>query len=267
MSRKFVFGGSFSGFDSDALAFLTAAGITDPTITDAINILCKQMKFHGLWNKSRAIYPVVGGTASTHRWNLKNPQDTNAAFRLVFSGGWTHDSNQMKPNGTNAFSDTFFQVWANGLQNNLSLGYYTREAFLEANTSGRGTFGYSRGAPQGHVIIINRTTLNLASVMGADAQIANFNFGVAVNGLIQGSRTSSTSNKVYHNGLLKATNTAAQTGSVYTDTVRMGQISGLSVFTAVPCSFAYISEGLTDSEALAYYNIIQQFQTTLGRQI
>jgi hypothetical protein len=266
MSKKFVFGGSFSGLDADALAFLTAAGITDATITDAMDTLCKQLKFHGLWNKSMAIYPVVGGTASTHRWNLKNPQDTNAAFRIVFAGGWTHDSNQMKPNGTNASGNTFFQVWANGQQNNLSLGYYTRESFLESNISGRLTFGAASGASQNHCVIINRTNVNLASIMGADAQLANFNFGFAVNGLIQGSRTSTTSNKVYHNGVLKATNTGANTAANYTREIHFGNPQA-TVFTAMACSFAYISEGLTDSESATYYNIIQTFQTMLGRQV
>ena len=31
----------------------------------------------------KAIYPFVGGTATTHKFNLKDPADINAAFRLV----------------------------------------------------------------------------------------------------------------------------------------------------------------------------------------
>ena len=79
--------------DSDANAFLTATGITNPTIASAICTLVTSMKADGTWAKCSAIYPFVGGTATTHKFNLKNPADTNAAFRLSFSGGWIHSAN------------------------------------------------------------------------------------------------------------------------------------------------------------------------------
>ena len=66
--------------DTDALAFLSAAAITDATITSAICGLVTSMKNDGTWAKCNAIYPFVGGTAITHKFNLKNPLDTNAAF-------------------------------------------------------------------------------------------------------------------------------------------------------------------------------------------
>ena len=88
--------------DLDALAFLTAAGITDSTIISAINTLVVSLKNFGIWTKMRAIYPFVGGTALTHKWNLKDPRDLDIAFRLVFSGGWTHSSTGALANGTNA---------------------------------------------------------------------------------------------------------------------------------------------------------------------
>jgi hypothetical protein len=33
------------------------------------------------------------------------------------------------------------------------------------------------------------------------------------------------------------------------------------------CAFASIGDGLTDAEALAFYNAVQTFQTSLGRQV
>ena len=103
--NPYVFAG---GFDPDAQAFITAAGITDNTQKTAINTLVLDMKGFGIWTKMKAIYPFVGGTASSHKFNLKNPLDTNAAFRLSFIGGWTHDANGIKANGTNGYADTFF---------------------------------------------------------------------------------------------------------------------------------------------------------------
>jgi hypothetical protein len=79
--------------DPDAQAFITAAAITDPTQQTAINTLVVDLKGYGIWTKSKALYPFVGGTASQHKFNLKDPRDLDAAFRLVFTGGWTHSSN------------------------------------------------------------------------------------------------------------------------------------------------------------------------------
>jgi hypothetical protein len=95
-----------SGLDSDASAFITAAGLTDPTQKSAINTLVKDMKAAGLWTKMKAVYPMVGGTATSMKFNLKDPRDLDAAFRLTWSGGWTYSATGATPNGTNAFADT-----------------------------------------------------------------------------------------------------------------------------------------------------------------
>jgi hypothetical protein len=93
-------------YDADAQAFFTAAGITDTTQKTAVNDLVVGLKADGIWTKMKAIYPFVGGTATTHKWNLKDPQDTDAAFRLVFNGGITHNSNGVTGNGSNGYYDT-----------------------------------------------------------------------------------------------------------------------------------------------------------------
>ena len=72
------------GVDPDAQAFITAASITDPTQQSAINQLVVDLKGYSIWTKMSAIYPMVGGTASSHKFNLKDPRDLDAAFRLVF---------------------------------------------------------------------------------------------------------------------------------------------------------------------------------------
>ena len=94
-------------YDPDAQAFFTASGLTGATELNAVNQLVLDLKGFGIWTKMKAIYPMVGGTAALHKWNLKDPQDTNAAFRLVFTGGWTHSSTGALPNGTNAFANTY----------------------------------------------------------------------------------------------------------------------------------------------------------------
>ena len=52
--------------------FLEATGITDETQKQAVTDLYNSLKSAGLWSKMEAIYPIVGGTHESHRWNLKN---------------------------------------------------------------------------------------------------------------------------------------------------------------------------------------------------
>lgn len=73
-------------YEEDALAFLSATGITDLTIKNAINTLVIAAKTNGWWVLCNAIYPFVGGTSNTCKYNLKDPQDTNGAFRLTYTG-------------------------------------------------------------------------------------------------------------------------------------------------------------------------------------
>ncbi len=116
---------SGGGVDPDAQAFITAASITDPTQQSAINQLVVDLKGYSIWTKFKAIYPIVGGSASSHKFNLKDPRDLDAAFRLTFSSGWTHSANGMLP--TNAFADTKFSMLNSGLSlNSAHLSYYSR---------------------------------------------------------------------------------------------------------------------------------------------
>jgi len=39
------------------------------------------------------------------------------------------------------------------------------------------------------------------------------------------------------------------------------------LFTTRECAFSSIGDGLTDAEATAFYNAVQAYQTTLGRQV
>jgi hypothetical protein len=250
--------------DPDAAAFLSAAGITDNTISSAINTLVITMKSNGLWTKMAAIYPFVGGTATTHKYNLKNPADTDAAYRISFTGGWTHSASAgIIPNGTNTLGDTFYR--GSGTDNNFALSYWTTTTTMQPNVGGLATFGANIGPNASYVVIQNRTNVNWYSGMGADPQGVLFSFSnVGQTGFIVGSRVSSTSNKVYRNGSLLATNTGTNSGSWPARNVFFGSPdgSGVSLMNSI---FASISTGLTDTDVTNLYNAVNAMQTTLGR--
>ena len=113
------------GNDPDAQAFITATGISGTNAT-AINNLVIALKNGGFWTGLDAIYPMIGGTSTTCKFNLKNPLDTDGAFRLNFVGGWTFDSNGAKPNGVSGtYADTFYVPNSNQTTSNGSYSYYS----------------------------------------------------------------------------------------------------------------------------------------------
>ena len=97
---------AYSDSDTDASAFIAAAGLTSSTHISSVRRLVSALKYEGLWIKMKAVYPFVGGSATSHKFNLKDARDVNEAYRLVFSGGWTHDSTGALPNGTNGWANT-----------------------------------------------------------------------------------------------------------------------------------------------------------------
>lgn len=95
--------------DTDAQTFITAAGITNTTQIAAVDRLVKSLKDANIWTKMKAIYPFVGGTATAHKYNLKDPQDLDASYRIVFgASGVTHNSRGVQFSGMSgtAWADT-----------------------------------------------------------------------------------------------------------------------------------------------------------------
>ena len=250
---------------ADALAFIAAAGITDTTQKQAICTLVSDLQTYGIWTKMRAIYPFVGGTASTHKFNLKDPQDTNAAFRLVFNGGWTHSSNGAKPNGTNAFANTFLSPSGFLSLNNTSISYYSRE---NLSLTGSPIAAFSTG--NGLLILSPRTD------SGAQTDNSGVNNTTSAttsptrrDGLFTASRIISTAFKVYRNAVVyrnsTITSTSLSTVNLYVG-ARNNNNSAFQ-YSALQCAFASIGDGLTDTEASNLYTAVQAYQTTLGRQV
>jgi hypothetical protein len=255
--------------DSDAQAFIEAAAITNATEADATNTLVIGMKAQGLWTKMKAVYPMVGGTASAHKFNLKDPRDLDAAFRLSFLGGWTHSNTGALPNGTNAYAITFLNP-STTLTTSLGVSYYSR---TNANTA----------ADQVDIGLIQLPNyLYLTTQYNAGAIVNRFfgrctsaNFAIDsanpdARGFYYLGKTGNGANllKSFKNGVLQDTKTGDGANPNNTVFLGAGNFAGsASFYTNRQCAFASINDGLTDTEATNYYTLVQAFQTSLGRQV
>jgi hypothetical protein len=250
--------------DADAQAFITAAAITDPTQQSAIDALVKGMKADGVWTKMKAIYPFVGGTASTHKWNLKDPRDLDAAFRLVFNGGWTHSSTGATPNGTNGYADTKFNPSLNGQLNSAHLSYYSR-----TNNSLDNQIEIGANAPLNAHFLCFRFNAAIGAYHGINSADTPSSAFTPSTGLFVGSRIVSTTGKFYTNGTLALTDNKVSTNRPNT-TFSVGALNNngtQAFFTTKQTAFSSIGDGLTDTDAANLYTRVQAYQTALSRQV
>jgi hypothetical protein len=255
--------------DSDAQAFLNAAGITDLTQAGAINTLVTDLKTAGIWTKMKAIYPFVGGTATSHKFNLKDSRDLDTAFRLIFNGGWTHASTGAKPNGTTGYADTKFTPSTNLTANSAHQSFYFRtNKSISSNTAVYGAytnFGsnnfllypYSFGI--GWISdIFDNSTSRIVSNAGDST------------GHIIATRASSSSHKMFRNNSVIASTTNATTGTYPSINYYIGAGNKNGTpgdYDNNELAFSSLGDGLTDSESSAFYTAVQKYQSTLGRQI
>lgn len=252
------------GLDSSATAFFSATGITDPTIQGAIDTLCKDLKSAGIWDKTKAIYPFVGGTATTHKFNLKDPRDLDAAFRLSFLGGWTHSSTGATPNGTNGYANTFLTPSSVNTLNSNSFGNYSGSNLTETGADPV-NMGALQSITQASTLIVKNITLSSRLNGTAISGVISNN-----KGFFTSSKTSSTTTKIYLNSTSLSSGISGgslPTIPLFIGTLNLNGTAYTNGYVKNDFRFTFVSDGLTDTEVSNLYTAVQKFQTTLGRQI
>jgi hypothetical protein len=256
-------GSGGGGIDADAQAFITAASITDTTQQSAINTLVTQLKTYGIWTKMKALYPFVGGTASSHKWNLKDPRDLDAAYRLVFNGGWTHSSTGAQPNGTTGYADTKLTPSSVLSLNSTHLSVYSRTNSSIAKID-MGVY-----TTTGVYAVIRNTDGKTYFRVNRNAGYSEASYALSTSALFYMiNRPSSTSEKLHLNGA--TINFGDPSFALANQNIYIGALNDnntASGYSSREYAFSSIGDGLSDAEATAFYNAVQTFQSTLGRQI
>ena len=264
-----ILSSSGASVDADALAFMTAASITDNTQKTAINTLVTDLKTYNIWTKMKALYPFVGGSASSHKWNLKDPRDLDAAYRLVFSGGWTHSSTGALPNGTTAYADTKLNQNTVLQANNEHFAVYLRTNSLGTTVDGglwNGTYGtqiFSRA----NVPVLSANDIFLAYGQQA-AVVYSYVTNTDSKGFYMVNRVSSSDVKIIKNSSINNFSIAgagkAELNFLLAARNNMGTAD---LFSNREQAFSSIGDSLTDTETSNLYTAIQNFNTTLSRNV
>jgi hypothetical protein len=264
-----------SSSDADAQAFISAANITNDTQINAVSTLVTALKTAGIWTKMKAIYPFVGGTADSHKFNLKDPRDDNAAFRLTFSGGWTHSSTGALPNGTNGYANTYFIDYYNITNNDTQPSNFAHASIYSRTNSpsitqyggigvnnshdGYGYFmintkradGLSYGAARGTLFTTPTTMTDSRGLFLINRQSIS---------LLKYSRNNSLISQNTNNLQQGASRIAFYLGAA-------NNWGSADYFDNKEHSLVTLGYSLTDEESTSLYTAVQAFQTALGRQV
>lgn len=260
-------------FDIDAQRFIYATGVTSFNIKRAITYLVQNMKANNLWVKCQAIYPMVGGNPWSCKFNLINPRDSDLAFRLSFVANPTFSYQGVDWNGSTQYANTFVTPSTSTiiLQDSCHFSYYSRENVQESSfvvgstdgTNNRYSYLALRQAGTGNTNVdVNSASSSATTVVNSDSR--GFYIASRVNAtqclaVKNGVSTTGSNNSVGLSTipfLIAARNVGATPGSV-----------SASGFSTQQCAFASIGSGLTTTDCFNFYNIVQQFQIILGRQV
>jgi hypothetical protein len=246
--------------DPDAVAFLNAQGNSNAKEKYALNRLVIDLKQAGLWSKMVAIYPFLGSTAAMQKWNLKDPRDVNAAFRLEFFGGWTFSSNGAKPNGLNAYADTWLSPTTSLSTSSIHFSKYIRNNDL----TGAKIEGCTDLANQ-YFVQINFSSGNV--VLGSINSLGTWTQADTI-GLFTASRISTTDLKAYKNSTQVASDTVSSNVLPSNRFLIGARNDGFPQFyNPYETAFESIGLGLTSTNVSNLYTIVQRYNTTLGRQV
>lgn len=261
-------GNRFAGFgykstcDVDAQKYIDSAGITNATEKTAICNCVKQLKDSSVWTKLDAIYPYLGSTSVSCKWNLVNPVNSNSAFRLDFFGGWTFSSTGALPNGVNAYANTYWNSVADAGTTNASMGVY-----LRTNTAdgAKIDIGFMRSSPVAISGILTRygnEYYGAINTNGAGGRIANTNTA----GFFAVSTLALDNITVHKNGVNTPKIIPSASSGNLNVFIGARNLDGSPVFYSDrEHMIDFLGDGLTDAELIKLYNIFTTFKTAVGR--
>jgi hypothetical protein len=255
--------------DADAFAFVEVAGIVDPTQQAAVNTLVIGLKANNLWTKMQAIYPFVGGTAYSHKFNLKNPLPLNTAFQATFAGDLTHTSFGIGSGSVTGVADSNFLDTRDftDISSSLHVSVY---GTTTNNVTGRNLPFYNdKTSAFGSRGIHFQPNADLGSLVQAYGGNMSLPAGTTL-GFSVVTRTTSLLSAFYHRKPSQTVNLS--NSSTFARFEVVFNIRFLSSFygssgQTIGLGFASIGTGLSQTDAENLYTVVQAYQTALGRQV
>jgi hypothetical protein len=197
-------------------------------------------------------------------YNLKDPRDLDEAYRLQFNGGWTHNSNGIRGDGSTGNANTFAAINTVAIPNRLNHWSSYNRTLSTSPSSGsyNGILQTSGG-----VRLFGFSAANGGSYVTG---LQSFDTtGISTSpGFLNGTVISNSAGFFYRNGsyIYESTPSSITTQfNYYLGSVN--QNNTITNFNNTNIAFASLGGALTATDAANFYTLVQAFQTTLGRQV
>jgi hypothetical protein len=258
-------------------AALASAGYNvNETEENAIIEFIDSLKSEGIYEKFIAIYPMLGSTYASMKWNMVNPVDSNGAFRLTQVGSITFSSTGATADVSSAFNTHI--VPSNEIAyNSNSMGLYLRTNY---------TLGpaYDMGVYIGE----DNSTFKLLFIAADDETFSRSGNGaglatVVVSGVTDArgfwinNRESDEENRLYRNGVIQGSvNTTQVLPANFPDySLYLGGVHGVyndsteyTVSGRKQVCFGYVADtALTSLEIGIVNSAVTSLVTALGRNV
>lgn len=253
--------GAPSGYEPEVLAYSSASGVTDGNLIGPLDVYVKALKNAGLWTKFSVIYPFMGATADSTKWNLVD----TATFPIYWNGGMTYASTHINSNGTTGYGDTGFKPLPN-MTSDSHVSFYIRDN-LAAN--GNAFFGCQQllGGIVGNQIIYPKSGDGKMYTYynNTASQTTSFNYGTSVGYFITVKDT--TTYRLARNGTVDSTG-----GTASGDRPNKNMLlcacqldSSIAGYHANQYGFFTMGRGLNASQISTVNTITQALFTAISR--
>jgi hypothetical protein len=265
--------------DPDATAYLaavvSAGGTVDSTITSATNTLFEDLKSAGIYSKLDVFYPMIGGTYNSIRIEGK----LQTSYYLTEGGSWTYGvSGATTTSNTthNSYLDTGFNPSTLSTRADTSYSHYWVNSYSMTPANDRYFAGsYSSGNNMWATNPYDSSNWQYVAYVNS-TQLSAFNptsTGALSGGMFISSQYSSSGtdyNSGWINTVASSVVTMAGAGNLPNSNFYFGNLSlNNSPYQGIPgtYSFGHIGSSLTNSEMSDLADIVNAFQTTLGRNV
>jgi len=248
-----------AGYDADAQAYFTAAGITDTTEKNAWNTFVTTGKGNGIYSKLPYFYPFLGLTSSTQSWNAI---DAISGSQITWYATNTHDANGFTTNTTLGGSgyitiDSGVSTTSQGFGARIAgLDDYNPNDFYGTVLAAQGANGdytlYSGGTSVNEYFTqlwTNSDTFDLGQV----GSVSHISYQILTSG--------GDDNTLYENGSYAASSDIFQDSTI----INLFFGDGDTILNPLTFHCVYVSQGLTSSEMTTLNTMINTLMTALGR--
>lgn len=242
---------------------------TTPSATQAgaIKTLVADMIAAGILSKMHLFYPMIGGTAATHALDLLG------AYDITWNGTVTHNSSGAKGNGSTGYGNTGYNPSTQSSTTDAHMGFYAADGTHGgSSSSAMGCGGGGSGFP---------TMFTHGWFNGGTEEIFAFNVSNAGeytpgtgstkhDGHLMAGVTTGSVQQTWYDGVAQTSGpTATGAGNYYNGSLFICARQAVGVASAHDTRIlkaVHVGDYLDNTEAVALYNALTTYQTTLGRQ-